>query len=386
VLLANRHLEYSKDLLWQFELKADAPRSLRALAGGSMLLSAFALARLLRPASPAPPPSDPAPPGAIAKIVDASTAASAHLALLGDKRLLLHESGSGFVMYGVQRRSWISMGDPIGPPEIRRELAWRFFELADQHGGLVAFYQVRPDDLPVYLDLGLDLRKLGESARVELANFSLAGGHRKGLRAAYNKLQKLGYTLDVVPPTAVPPLLPRLREISDEWLNDKNTREKRFSLGWFSTDYLSRTPIAVVRYEDRIVAFANLWAPDPRHELSIDLMRYATDAPSGVMDFLFIEILQWGRAQGYLWCDLGMAPLSGLERHRLAPLWSRIGGVLYDHGEQFYNFQGLRSFKDKFDPVWESRYLAAPGGLALAGVLTDVAGLISGGVAGMVAK
>jgi phosphatidylglycerol lysyltransferase len=386
VLLANRHVEYSSDLWWQFELKGDAPRSLRALAGGSLLLSAFALARLLRPARPAPPPFDPAPLAAVEKVVATSAAPSAHLALLGDKRLLLHESGSGFVMYGVQRRSWIAMGDPIGPPEVRRELAWRFFELADQHGGLVAFYQVRPDDLPVYLDLGLDLRKLGESARVALPGFSLAGGHRKGLRATYNRLQKAGYTLEVVPVSAVPPLLPRLREISDEWLGDKNTREKRFSLGWFSPAYLSQTPIAVVRHEDRIVAFANLWAPDPRHELSVDLMRYATEAPSGVMDFLFIEILQWGRTQGYQWCDLGMAPLSGFERHRLAPLWSRIGSLLYDHGEQFYNFQGLRSFKDKFDPVWEPRYLAAPGGFALPGVLTDVAALISGGMTGIVAK
>jgi phosphatidylglycerol lysyltransferase len=386
VLLANRHVEYSNDLWWQFALQADAPRSLRALAGGGLLLAAFALARLLRPARPTALPPDPPSLAPIAKIVDASTASSAHLALLGDKHILLHESGAGFVMYGVQRRSWISMGDPVGPPEIRRELAWRFFELADQHGGLVAFYQVRPDDLPVYLDLGLDLRKLGESARVSLADFTLTGRHNKGLRATYNRLQKIGLSLDVIPPSAVPPLLPRLREISDEWLGDKNTREKRFSLGFFSADYLARTPIAVARQEDRIVAFANLWAPDPRYELSVDLMRYATDAPSGVMDFLFIEIMKWGREQGYLWCDLGMAPLAGFERHRLAPLWSRMGAILFTHGEQFYNFQGLRSFKDKFDPVWEPRYLAAPGGFALAGVLTDVASLISGGVTGMVVK
>jgi phosphatidylglycerol lysyltransferase len=386
VLLANRHLEYSRDLWWQFALEADAPRSLRALAGVGLLLSAFAVARLLRPAGPPALPVDPSALAPIAKIVDASPSAYAHLALLGDKRLLAHESAAGFVMYGIHRRSWISMGDPIGPPEVRRELAWRFFELADQHGGLVAFYQVRPDDLPVYLDLGLELRKLGESARVCLADFSIAGRHNKGLRAAFNRLQKLGLTIDVVPPSAVPPLLPRLRAISDEWLADKNTREKRFSLGWFAPDYLARTPVAVVRQEDRIIAFANLWAPDPRHELSVDLMRYATDAPSGVMDFLFIEILRWGHAQGYQWCDLGMAPLSGFESHRLAPLWSRMGAIVYAHGEQFYNFQGLRSFKEKFDPVWEPRYLAAPGGLALAGVLTDVAALISGGMTGIVVK
>src|SRR5258705_13286212 len=116
VLLANRHVEYSHDLWWQFELKGDAPRSLRALAGGSLLLSAFALARLLRPALPAEPRSDAVPPGEIARIVDASSSSSAHLALLGHNRLLMHESGSGSALDGGQRRTWASMGDPTGPP------------------------------------------------------------------------------------------------------------------------------------------------------------------------------------------------------------------------------------------------------------------------------
>jgi hypothetical protein len=68
-----------------------------------------------------------------------------------------------------------------------------------------------------------------------------------------------------------------------------------------------------------------------------------------------------------------MAPLSGFEHHRLTPLWNRLGALLFRHGEHFYNFQGLRAFKEKFDPVWEPRYLAAPGGLAAPLVLTDVA-------------
>jgi phosphatidylglycerol lysyltransferase len=70
----------------------------------------------------------------------------------------------------------------------------------------------------------------------------------------------------------------------------------------------------------------------------------------------------------------------------LAPLWNRLGALLFRHGEHFFNFQGLRAFKDKFDPVWEPRYLASPGGLAVPLVLTDVAALISGGVAGVVAR
>src|SRR5258705_5658998 len=110
VLLANRHVEYSHDLWWQFELQGDAPRSLRALAGGSLLLSAFALARLLRPARPAEPRSDAVPPGEIAKIDVSSSSSGAHLELLGDKRMLMDQSGSGFALYGVQRRSGVPIG------------------------------------------------------------------------------------------------------------------------------------------------------------------------------------------------------------------------------------------------------------------------------------
>ncbi|MDZ4085354.1 MAG: phosphatidylglycerol lysyltransferase domain-containing protein [Tabrizicola sp.] len=59
---------------------------------------------------------------------------------------------------------------------------------------------------------------------------------------------------------------------------------------------------------------------------------------------------------------LAEAPLSGLEDHRLASLWNRVGGFVRDHGERFCNFGGLRSFKEKFDPVWPPKFLACPRG------------------------
>jgi phosphatidylglycerol lysyltransferase len=104
------------------------------------------------------------------------------------------------------------------------------------------------------------------------------------------------------------------------------------------------------------------------------------------MEFLFIELLLWGKANGYKRFSLGMAPLAGLETRALAPLWSRAGAFIYRHGEHFYNFKGLRLYKNKFDPVWEARYLASPGGLVLPRVLANVASLISGGIRGVVAK
>jgi phosphatidylglycerol lysyltransferase len=111
-------------------------------------------------------------------------------------------------------------------------------------------------------------------------------------------------------------------------------------------------------------------------------MRHTRSAPRGSMDFLFVEVMLWGRSQGYRWFNLGIAPLAGLGAHRLAPTWHKFGRFVYRHGDDFYNFEGLRQYKEKFLPEWRPRYLAAPGRLALPRVLLDVTTLISGSVIG----
>jgi phosphatidylglycerol lysyltransferase len=169
-------------------------------------------------------------------------------------------------------------------------------------------------------------------------------------------------------------------------LNEKNTKEKKFSLGFLKEDYLKQFPAGTVEKDGKILAFTNIFLGAEKEELSADLMRFLPEAPNGVMDYLFIELMLWGKREGYEWFNLGMAPLSGLENDVLAPIWNRLGTFIFRHGEHFYNFQGLREYKEKFDPKWEARYLASPGGLALPRILINIASLISGGLKGVVAK
>jgi phosphatidylglycerol lysyltransferase len=169
-------------------------------------------------------------------------------------------------------------------------------------------------------------------------------------------------------------------------LTTKNTREKGFSLGRFDGDYVCRLPVALVRRQQELVAFATLWPGGARAEFSADLVRHAPDAPGGVMDYLFVELMLWGHAQGYDSFNLGMAPLSGLENRSFAPLWNRLNALVFLHGEHFYHFQGLRLYKEKFRPEWAPKYLASPGGLAVPRILADVTALISGGLRGAVRK
>jgi phosphatidylglycerol lysyltransferase len=180
-------------------------------------------------------------------------------------------------------------------------------------------------------------------------------------------------------PGDVGAVLPELRLVSDNWLESRAAAEKGFSLGFFDEPYMKQFPVAVVTREERIQAFATLWPGPQREELSIDLMRYHHDAPKGVMEALLSHLLVWGKAEGYRALALGMAPMSGFERSPVAPLWSRLGTFLYEHGEALYNFQGLRTFKEKFNPDWQPRYLAYPGGLRLPRILADISALIAGG-------
>ena len=385
-LFAYKHIDYSHELWWQFALRGDAPRFLRASVGVGALLGAFALQRLLRPALPDSEPATPEILERVQGIVASSRDVHANLALLGDKSILFSDSGNAFVMYGVSGRSFVAMGDPVGSPRDRQELSWQFRELADRHGAATVFYEVRMHNLPLYLDLGLSLLKLGEEARVPLATFSLDGSARKKLRRTVNQVEKDGGVFEVIPVERVPEVMAELRTVSDEWLETKKVREKGFSLGFFDETYLRRHPIGVVRRDGRVVAFTNLWRGQPGDELTVDLMRYSSQAPDSVMEYLFIQLMLYGRAEGFSHFNLGMAPLAGLENRALAPLWNRVGALVYRFGENFYNFQGLREYKEKFDPIWEPRYLASPGGLQLPRILTNVSSLISGGVTGIVTK
>lgn len=386
-LFVYQEVPLSEELWWEFTLRGDASRFLRASVGVAAVLLVFATLRLLGTPEPDEPEAEDSITPEVEGITESSPRPDARLVYLRDKHVLLSKGKRAFIIFGVERRSWISMGDPVGEPADFPDLVWMFRSRTYRHGGWPVFYQATPACLPLYVDAGLSLLKLGEAAVVDAQGFGLEGGKRAGMRKTVRKVEKAGATFEVLPAREVPAVLPRLREISDAWLAAKDAREKSFSMGAFSEAYLSRFPHAVVRHGDRIVAFGNLWLGGDGREFSLDLMRYEPDtAPDGVMQYLFAQSLLWGKERGFERFSLGMAPLSGLETGPLAPLSARLGAALFRHGEHFYNFQGLRAYKEKFDPVWEPRYLASPGKLALPRILGSVATLVSGGVRGAMGR
>jgi phosphatidylglycerol lysyltransferase len=386
LLFVYRDVEYSHDLWWQFEFSAEAPRSLRAVLGLTIFSMAISLYSLLRPATFATPPAIAADLDKAVEILNHNDIADANLVRTGDKSVMFSPDGKAFLMYARQGRSFIAFLDPTGPKASRDELVWQFVETARAAGCRAVFYQTSPALLPAIADAGMKAFKLGELAMVNLAQFDLKGGRWASLRQTATRGERDGLTFETIPADQVPAIMEDLRRVSDTWLDHHRAREKGFSLGAFTEAYMTAQPVAILRCEGRIVAFANILLTSTKEEASIDLMRFSPDAPKGSMDFLFVRLMSELRDQGYRHFNLGMAPLSGLSRRQVAPVWDRIANTFYEHGERFYNFKGLRAFKAKFHPDWQPRYLAVAGGLNPVLALLDATLLIGGGLKGVVKK
>ena len=381
-----QHSDYADRPWWRVMVDADAERAIRAWAGAALALFAIGVWRLF--ASAATPPvvgeADPDFQRVRAILAQAEAAEpSSNLALLGDKRFLFSASGESFLMFGVRGRTWLALGPPVGRRDERMELMWRFRELADSHAARPGFYGLGADDLPEAVELGFSIQKVGESAAVPLDTFSIEGRKRGNLRRAWRKAAEEGATFQIVQGDELGSLLPELQAISDEWLANHAGGEKGFTMGAFLPRYVAEFPMAVVREHGRPVAFATLWTTAARSAFSMDLMRYANSAPKNIMDYLFVELIAWGRAQGYQAFEFGMAPLSGLEDRPLAPIMSRVGNLLFERGEEIYNFQGVRRFKGKYDPLWQPRYIAGPHRWLIPILMADVGLLASGGAASL---
>ncbi len=230
--------------------------------------------------------------------------------------------------------------------------------------------------------------KIGEEARVPLADFSLEGAARAELRQAHRRAQRDGASFEVVPPERVEALLPALQaHLGRVALRSKATGEKRFSVGSFSR----AVPAAVsarawCAREGTPVGFANLWTTGTQGRAvgGSDALRPGRAARRHGLPVHRADAV--GPRAGLPLVQSRHGAAVGAGSHPLAPAWHRVGNFIFRHGEHFYNFEGLRRYKAKFDPAWEPRYLVARGGIALPRVLMDVSVLIAGGMKELFAR
>lgn len=283
--------------------------------------------------------------------------ALSHLGFLGDKRFFFSSDGEALIQFARSGNRLVVLGDPSGNPASFPKVITEFLHEADQYGYFCIFYQIESKWMGLYHDFGYNFFKLGEEAIVNLNTFTLSGKKRAGLRATMHRFEREGYVFSIHPNPISEDLYEKLKTVSDAWLNGK--KEKGFSLGFFDYDYINRAPVAVLtNKEGQIAAFTTLMPVYQPGFISIDLMRYHPDGPSGIMDAMLLHLFEWAKQEGYEFFNIGMAPLSnvGISPHAF---WSeRAAAVIFNNVRYMYSFSGLRKFKEKYKPIWSGKYLA----------------------------
>jgi phosphatidylglycerol lysyltransferase len=299
----------------------------------------------------------------------------------GDKAAFI-DGERGFCLYRTIGPYLVVFSDPVvRSVSERRAFLDAFFAFAGEIDRRPVFYQISLDWIPVLHDRGYDFFKLGEEAHVSLARVTVEGHSGKMYRQILRRGERDGAVFRILSPDEVSSRLDELEAVSQDWLRTKGLAERQFSIGFFDRQYLSRYPCAVVEETStphRILAFANLLEGPHDEELSVDLMRQRSDGPK-VMDFMFVSLFVYGKSRGYQRFNLGMAPLASVGEQRGAHARERLARVIFQRGEHWYNFQGLRAYKDKFDPEWVPRYMAYQDAWEWPVAIAYVSALVAGG-------
>jgi phosphatidylglycerol lysyltransferase len=378
-VFAHRVSATTFERLSQVEYRLEAARFVRTAITLAVAVGTAALYVLLRVPVRFKRPPEEAVERALQLNSEIGSATTPLMVANGDKAVFFDDD-RGFCLYRTIGPYMVVFSDPIVRSQAERNIFLNaLFTFAGEIDRRPILYQVSLDWIPALHDRGYAFFKLGEEGHLPLSRVTLEGPGGKLYRQIIRRGERDLVRFRVVAPFEVRRLLPHIREISDDWLVGRQVRERQFSIGFFDEQYLAHFPLAIVEDESgRVIAFANVLPGPRRDELSVDLMRYRSDAPK-VMDFLFVSLFLYAKEKGYRRFNLGMAPLASVGDLAGAHMRERLANLLFQHGEHWYNFQGLRQFKEKFEPDWVPRYMAYQNAWEWPVAIAYVSALIAGG-------
>ncbi len=310
----------------------------------------------------------------VAGLLPNADSSVAWFALADDTDYFFSRNRRAVIAYRFESDTLLAIGDPIGPPEEHRPLLEEFAAFCAERDWQFAFFQARPEHLPLYRALGWGAVHVGVEPVFDPAAFSLEGSAIGNVRRAARKAADAGAMIrhfrpdrDPFDATHAPPgWLDQLRAVSDEWLRGQGG-ERGFCMGRFDPARLREVWLAVAWNEAaaRCEAFAT-WIPVPaRQGWALDLMRRRHDATTGAMDLLVVRSVELARERGDAMLSLSLSALARVDEPAGGSEPDGVREFLTQHLARFYDFKGLFEWKRKFSPAFEDRYLVYPSPLAL---------------------
>jgi len=283
--------------------------------------------------------------------------------------------GESAVAYRVIGGVAIALSDPVCRPERAERTIAEFAQFCDVNSWTPVFYSIHGRYLPVFDALGWPNMSVGEETLMHPQTFDLVGKPWQKVRQAHNRgikeqISTLWTTWDDLSPL----IQTQITAVSEQWVSEKELPEMGFTLGGLDELRDPEVRLYLAFGSDGELQAVTSWLPSWRDGrvvgYTIDFMRRADGAMNGIMEFVIASAAQHMREEGVEVLSLSGAPLAtkplgdGEEAGEQTGM-DRLLGFLATTLEPAYGFASLFAFKSKFNPTYETLYMAYPDAMAL---------------------
>ncbi|MEU2354871.1 phosphatidylglycerol lysyltransferase domain-containing protein [Streptomyces misionensis] len=284
-----------------------------------------------------------------------------YFALRRDKSVVFSPTGKAAVTYRVVGGVSLASADPLGDPEAWPGAIERWLAEAREHGWTPAVMGASELGGTVYARHGLDALELGDEAVVEIADFSLEGRAMRGVRQAYHRVRRAGYTVRMRRHADIgAEEMARLVRLADDWRDGDTERGFSMALGRLGDpadgDCLM---LECVDAEGRLKALLS-FVPWGGKGLSLDLMRRERESDNGLIEFMVLDLI--GRADEV---RISRLSLNFAMFRSVFERGARLGAgpvlrawrSLLAFFSRWWQIESLYRANAKYRPAWEPRYM-----------------------------
>jgi len=333
------------------------------LLGLGLMTTLTAVFLALRPPEPRSELTD-ADEATMRSLLQRSPDSLGYFNLRRDKSVVWSDSGKAAIAYRVVSGVMLASGDPLGDPEAWPGAITSFLAEAEQHAWTPAVLGCSERAGNIWCRAtGFSALELGDEAVVDVATFSLVGRPMRNLRQMVKRIERAGYTTEILRAGSVSEGERRRALVdADAWRGTETERGFSMALGRL-VDPVDPDCVFVVARQDGVMrAFLQFvpWGPDG---MSLDLMRRDRTADAGVNELLIVDALRACPQLGVNRVSLNFAVFRSTiergERLGAGPVLRAWRTVLLSASRRF-QIESLYRFNAKFQPTWVPRFVVYP--------------------------
>ncbi len=256
----------------------------------------------------------------------------------------------GCIGYVDTGNAWVAAGNPISSPGEQEEAALDFFRKAKKQKHRALFFATTDFTKDSSL---LKKIPIGENVFLSAQSWEISIRHDKNFKEQIRRAMAKKICVKQLQTKDLRSDQAKIRRNCEElfriWLSSKVMDTLDFMAAFEPFSYPEESRFFLATQNNELAGFLVAIPIYGRNGWFIEHIVRHPDAPNGTAELMIHTAIQTFKKDGYDYVSLGLTPL-----YKNVPLQFRILRLML---KKFYNFQGLRAFKEKlpsaqFEPVY----------------------------------